>query len=111
MVQILPNNENTYNAQLTKSPVTPSTSIEEPKTSNTYYQDQPVIPTYEEYKVSNLKSTTPTIPKVAYTIGKKVLSLDVETTGLNPWDYKLIVCSVWDLDEPKSSMVTFASWD
>lgn len=111
MAQILPNNENTYNAQLSKSPSTPSTSIDTPKETTTYYSGQPVIPTYEEYKVSELKSTTPTIPKVAYSIGKKVLSLDVETTGLNPWDYKLIVCSVWDLDEPKSSMVTFASWD
>jgi hypothetical protein len=111
MAVILPNNENTYNAQLSKSPSTPSTSIDTPKETTTYYSRQPVIPTYEEYKVSELKSTTPTIPKVAYSIGKKVLSLDVETTGLNPWDYKLIVCSVWDLDEPKSSMVTFASWD
>ena len=111
MVQTLPTNENTYNAQLSKISTESSTPIETPKGSTTYYQDQLVMPTYEEYKLSELKSTTPTIPKVAYTIGKKVLSLDVETTGLNPWDYKVIVCSVWDLDEPKSSMVTFASWD
>ena len=111
MAVILPNNENTYNAKLSKSPSTPSTSIDTPKGTTTNYSGQPVIPTYEEYKISELKSTTPTIPKVAYSIGKKVLSLDVETTGLNPWDSKLIVCSVWDLDEPKGSMVTFASWD
>ena len=111
MVQTLPTNENTYNAQLAKSAVESSTPAGTVAESTTYYQNQEVMPTYEEYKISELSSTTPTIAKVAYTIGKKVLSLDVETTGLNPWDYKLIVCSVWDLDEPKSSMVTFASWD
>ena len=42
---------------------------------------------------------------------KTILSLDVETTGTNPWEYRLIVCSVWDLNEPKANMVTFASWD
>ena len=63
MAEIFPNNENTYNAQLNKSPIAPSTSIDTPKESTTYYQDQPIIPTYEEYKVSELKSTTPIILK------------------------------------------------
>lgn len=42
---------------------------------------------------------------------KKVLSIDVETTGINPWDYQFLVCSVWDLSKPKTEMVTFAGWD
>lgn len=109
---ILSTNENTYNAELKPTPaIAPSventgyTSIE--RSPYTPY----IVPSYENLVIDNLVSNTPNIPKVAYTIGKKVLSLDVETTGLNPWDYKLIVCSVWDLDEPKSNMITFASWD
>ena len=48
MVQILPNNENTYNAQLSKSTSESSTPIDTPKESTTYYQGQQVIPTSEE---------------------------------------------------------------
>lgn len=59
----------------------------------------------------SLTSTTPNIPKVHTTLGKKVISLDIETTGLNPWEYQIVVCSCWDLGVPKSDMVTFAGWD
>ena len=58
----------------------------------------------------SLISSTPNIPKVHATLGKKVISLDVETTGLNPWEYQILVCSCWDLDVPKADMVTFAGW-
>ena len=64
-----------------------------------------------EKDVSKLKAQTKIQAKVSYSAKQKVLSLDVETTGLNPWEYKMIVCSVWDLDEPKGQMKTFAGWD
>ena len=113
----LSNAENTLNADLEVEPTTSSTGIV--STSDLSGSSAQVaalavesqVKSYDDYKVDSLKSETPTIPKVAYTIGKKVLSLDVETTGLNPWEYKLIVCSVWDLDEPKGQMKTFSGWD
>ena len=64
-----------------------------------------------EKDASKLQAQKKTQAKVQYSSKQKVLSLDVETTGLNPWEYKLIVCSVWDLDEPKGQMKTFAGWD
>ena len=116
---VLPNNENTYNAQLKKKEDTPSTDqpSDQSYPNNGYVdvQNSPYVPyrvvDYDNLLVDNLASKTPSIPKVQYTIGKKVLSLDVETTGLNPWEYKMVVCSVWDLDEPKAQMRTFAGWD
>lgn len=41
-------------------------------------------------------------------ITEKTIVFDVETTGTNPWDYRLIVATFWDLDEPVSEMITFA---
>ena len=113
----LSNSENTLNADLEVEPTTQSTGVV--STSDLSGSSGAVVnlasagqvKSYDEYKADSLKSETPSIPKVSYSIGKKVLSLDVETTGINPWEYKLIVCSVWDLDEPKGDMKTFAGWD
>src|SRR5574344_971125 len=127
MVQ-LSDNENTYNAELVPTVEEAAPGVGQnvyvgvddyrifPDVAAQQYgsvQSVPsqVVPSYSSLLTENLVSKTPTIAKAQVTFGKKVLSLDVETTGLNPWDYKMIVCSVWDLDEPKASMVTFASWD
>ena len=114
MVEILPTSENTINVELEVDPVSlPSAQVDTSGISSdgSVKIAASTVPTYETYQIDQLSSKAQSIPKVAYTIGKKVLSLDVETTGLNPWEYKLIVCSVWDLDEPKGSMRTFAGWD
>jgi hypothetical protein len=111
MTEIIPNDENTINFEL--EPV--DTPVVTPPVTTSPVSppgvQSPYVPSFTEYQISQLKSETPNIPKVAYTLGKRVLSLDVETTGLNPWDYKMVVCSVWDLNEPKSEMVTFSDWD
>jgi len=114
MAEILPTDENTLDAVLEleeEETTTPTVTEDLTGANSIYLASIAEVPTYSEYQASQLSSETPSIPKVAYTIGKKVLSLDVETTGLNPWEYKLIVCTVWDLDEPKGSMRTFAGWD
>ena len=113
----LSNSENTLNVNLEVEPTTSSTGVvstsdlSAPSGQVVSLANSGQVKSYDEYKTDSLKSETPSIPKVSYTIGKKVLSLDVETTGLNPWEYKTIVCSVWDLDEPKGQMKTFADWD
>ena len=113
----LSNAENTLNVNLEVEPTTSSTGVvstsdlSAPSDQVVSLANAGQVKSYDEYKTDSLKSETPSIPKVAYTIGKKVLSLDVETTGLNPWEYKVIVCSVWDLDEPKGSMKTFSGWE
>ena len=100
---VLPNNENTYNAQLKKKEETSST---EHPTDTGYQNDgyidvqsSPYVPyqvvNYDSLLVDNLSSKTPSIPKVQYTIGKKVLSLDVETTGLNPLVVDIIGFSMY----------------
>ena len=114
MAEIIPNDENTINIELEVDPVSlaaPAADTSGLGGSGAVKLPASNVPTYEQYQIEQLSSKAPSIPKQAYTIGKKVLSLDVETTGLNPWEYKLIVCSVWDLDEPKGSMRTFAGWD
>lgn len=102
MVEILPTDENTINVELEALPVSqPGSAVE------------PYVASYKAPVNISLSSgnVTPAIPKVAYTLGKTVLSIDAETTGLNPWDYKLIVMSVWDLNEPKNTIKTFSGWD
>ena len=124
----LSTNENTYNAELVPTVEEAASGVGQnvyvgvddyrifPDVAAQQYgsvQSVPsqVVPSYSSLLTENLVSKTPTIAKAQVTFGKKVLSLDVETTGLNPWDYKMIVCSVWDLDEPKAAMRTFAGWD
>jgi hypothetical protein len=42
---------------------------------------------------------------------EKILVFDCETTGTNPWDYKFLVVSFWDLSKPVSTIITFSGWD
>ncbi len=44
-------------------------------------------------------------------LAEKIIVWDTETTGTNPWDYRLIVASFWDLSRPIAEMVTFADFD
>ena len=104
----LPNSENTLNLVLDPLPIArESTPID---LSGLVMNAQGVYEVVEK-DPAKLKAQTKTQAKVQYSAKQKVLSLDVETTGLNPWEYKMIVCSVWDLDEPKGSMKTFSGWD
>lgn len=114
MAEIVATNENTLNAELevdAQSQVSPTVDLSGVGQAVQVAEYKTSVPTYEAYKISELSSKTPSIPKVSQTLNKTVLSLDVETTGLNPWEYKLIVCSVWNLNEPKANMRTFAGWD
>ena len=75
-----------------------------------------LYPTANQIALESLSRSYLSSSKIAKTDdnlspSKKVLSIDVETTGVNPWDYQLLVCSVWDLSKPKSDMATFAGWD
>ena len=66
----------------------------------------------EYIEVSKYLPDYPGLPKVGpLDADKAVICFDTETTGLNPWEIRMLVCSFWDLREPKSSMVTFSNWD
>ena len=56
-------------------------------------------------------SPTVTKAKVQPSLDTKIICYDTETTGTDPWDYRLLVCSFWDLSKPISELVTFAGWD
>ena len=43
--------------------------------------------------------------------GEKVICFDCEATGLNPWEDRLIVVGAWDVQQPKSEIISFASLD
>ena len=104
----LPNAENTVNLVL--EPVQVAQESTPVDLSGLTLNAQGVYEVVEK-DPSKLQAQKKTQAKVQYSAKQKVLSLDVETTGLNPWEYKMIVCSVWDLDEPKGAMKTFAGWD
>lgn len=75
--------------------------FEKGTSSKTYDEDTDV---YSPVKTS-LK------PKVVVNSDKLVVCFDTETTGVDPWDFRLLVCSFWDVSKPKNTMVTFAGWD
>lgn len=41
----------------------------------------------------------------------KTICYDTETTGTNPWDYRLLGVSFWDLSKPVSTMVSLFDFD
>lgn len=68
---------------------------------------QATIPTPQ---VSYVSPTT-SKPKVQPSLDTKIICYDTETSGTDPWDYQLYVCSFWDLSKPVSEIVTFEGWD
>jgi hypothetical protein len=56
-------------------------------------------------------SPTVSKAKVQPSLDTKIICYDTETTGTDPWDYMLLVCSFWDLSKPISEIVTFSGWD
>lgn len=44
-------------------------------------------------------------------LDQKIICYDCETTGTNPWDYRFLVVSFWDLSKPINTIETFASFD
>jgi len=68
---------------------------------------QTVIPT------PTVSYVSPTITKVKVqpSLDTKIICYDTETTGTDPWDYRLLVCSFWDLSKPISEIITFEGWD
>ncbi len=74
--------------------------------------NQPTILTLEDaYIKTSYVSDFPGLAKVSSPLNEKIIVYDCETTGTNPWDYRLIVASFWDLSRPISEMITFASFD
>ena len=104
----LPTTENTVNIVLEPETVT---QVSSPADLSGLVQNEQGVYELVQKDPSKLSAQTKTQAKVQYSSKQKVLSLDVETTGLNPWEYRMIVCSVWPLDIPKGEMVTFAGWD
>lgn len=100
---------NVYDAEL--EPIESAESDTTSSTSSSGSSSSEVIDISEAIKPFEWTSEYKTSkPDVAIT-DKKVICFDVEATGTDPWDYKLLVCSFWDLSKPISEMVTFAGWD
>jgi len=49
------------------------------------------------------------IPSVQTT--KKIICYDTETSGINPWESQLYVCSFWDISKPVNEIITFFGWE
>lgn len=63
-------------------------------------------PTINPYQASYVAKASPNV-----VLGKKTICYDTETTGVNPWEYRLLGCSFWDLNKPITTMETFFSFD
>lgn len=94
MSQDLPNNENTLTLDLGTNPVTPVAAAATPKAASVLS-----APAY------TAKS------KVQPALTSKIICYDTETTGTDPWDYRLLGCSFWDLSKPVATMETFFDFD
>ena len=109
MSEELPTSETTYTAELTPQQpayeslpesLAKSEALRAPVSGTVISPDQVTLLSYPVPKpVPDAK------PK------EKVICFDTEATGTNPWDYRLLVCSFWDLSKPLNTMVTFADWD
>lgn len=58
-----------------------------------------------------LTSDSPKYKTPTYDGQDRYVSIDFETTGTDPWDYRFIVASLWDISTPISEEITFAGWD
>lgn len=70
-----------------------------------------VIPASSVPQANVLSASTATSKKVQPALGTKIICYDTETTGTDPWDYRLLGCSFWDLSKPISTMESFFSFD
>ena len=50
-------------------------------------------------------------PKAQPSLDKKIVVFDMETTGVNPWEYRSLGGSFWELDKPVSTMESFFGFD
>ena len=79
MPTIVPTDENTLNVELevdAQSQVSSAVDYSGLNATSSVAAVTSKVPTYEQYQTSQLSSSTPSIAKVAYTIGKKVLSIE-----------------------------------
>ena len=63
---------------------------------------------------NNLLLPQPTTLKSKITpldLGERVVCFDCETSGTNPWEYRFLVCGVWDVSRPKSEIISFSNLD
>jgi hypothetical protein len=63
-------------------------------------------PTVDPYKAPYVAKS-----KVQPSLDKKIVVFDMEATGVNPWDYRMLGGSFWELDKPITAMETFFGFD
>lgn len=109
MSEDLPTYETTYTAEL--EPIEPPAGEYESELLKRHEAFRPISGTV--ISPADVQLTSPPIVKTAPVVkpAEKVICFDVEATGTNPWDYRMLVCSFWDLSKPVSEMITFADWD
>ncbi len=114
MTDEVPTSDNTLTVQLEEEVPEAQYDVYGNRISSTSYastgelsiQSNVIPSTQVNYVSPTVKLTTPSVA-----LDKKIIAYDTETTGVNPWDYRLLVCSFWDLSKPISEMVTFSGWD
>jgi hypothetical protein len=73
--------------------------------------DVVTVPTVAAATVNPLAVPYVSKSKVQPTLDKKIVVFDMETTGVNPWEYRSLGGSFWELDKPVSSMESFFGFD
>lgn len=80
-------------------------------TANSGAGDIVAVPTATVPTLNPLSVAYVARPKVQPTLDKKIVVFDMETTGVNPWEYRSLGGSFWELDKPVSSMESFFGFD
>jgi hypothetical protein len=75
----------------------------------------PYVPENEQEYFNKYEKLLPD-PKVVTDIPKVIspkitVIFDTETTGVDKFTSRLVVCTLWDISKPKSEMMTFSGWD
>jgi hypothetical protein len=85
----------------------PSTPTSSPTTDTSLMGDMEYLD-----QLDRLTPTPATVKKIPEVMSDKVTVIfDTETTGISKFESKLIVCSFWEVGQPKSDMVTFSGFD
>lgn len=75
-------------------------------------QAQPVVVQAASSPVASVfTAPTAVASRMQPSLGSKIICYDTETTGVNPWEYRLLGCSFWDLSKPVSEIQTFFDFD
>jgi len=91
------------------------TAIVEPDVSVTLTPSGQYVSTYSDAftldEVLNKPSQNKAVPAGVAISGDVIVIIDTETTGVEPWNDRVLVVGLWDISEPESQIASFWGLD